>query len=143
MCCGYPNALDAEDYLKAELDAYFKIADDMDASSISAVSIEDAHRKSDLTLLEQYSRTTVLLGVVDVAKSRIETVEEIQSLLNAACEHIDQDRLFAAPDCGLGLLGRELAIKKLRILSEAARSLYTETRSHGLGNDYHRQLPEK
>ena len=50
MCCGYPNALDAEGYLKAEQDAYLQIADAMDASSVNAVSIEDAHRHNDFII---------------------------------------------------------------------------------------------
>ncbi len=123
MCCGYPSALDAEDYLKAELDAYIKIADAMDASSVNAVSIEDAHRNNDLKLLEHYRNTTVLLGVIDVASSRVEAVDLIRDRLKAALEHIDTDRLVAAPDCGLGLLGRELAIQKMKIMSEAAHSI--------------------
>lgn len=123
MCCGYPSALDAEDYLKAELNAYMKIADAMDASTVNAVSIEDAHRHNDLKLLEHYKSTTVLFGVVDVAKSQVESVEEIRERLKTACQHIDTERLVAAPDCGLGLLGRELALKKMKNMSEAAHSL--------------------
>ena len=123
MCCGYPNALDVEGYLKADLDAYRQIAGAVNESSVDAVSIEDAHRQNDLKLLELYSHTTVLLGVIDVAKSRVENVEEIRSRLLQACEHIDHDRLVAAPDCGLGLLGRRLALKKLNNMCAAAHSL--------------------
>ena len=123
MCCGYPNALDAEGYLKAEQDAYLKIADAMDESSVNAVSLEDAHRHNDLKLLEHYKNTTILFGVVDVAKSRVETVDEVRARLHAALEHIDAERLMAAPDCGLGLLGRKLAVAKLKVMSEAAHSL--------------------
>jgi len=123
MCCGYPNALDADGYLKAEQDAYLKIADAMDESSVNAVSLEDAHRHNDLKLLEHYKNTTILFGVVDVAKSRIESVDEVRERLLAALQHIDADRLMAAPDCGLGLLGRTLAVAKLNVMSEAAHSL--------------------
>jgi len=123
MCCGYPNALDAEGYLKAEQDAYLQIADAMDQSSVDAVSLEDAHRHNDLRLLERYKNTTILFGVVDVAKSRIESVEEIRERLKQALEHIDGDRLMAAPDCGLGLLGRELAVAKLKVMCDAAASV--------------------
>jgi len=123
MCCGYPNALDADGYLKAEQDAYLKIADAMDESSVNAVSLEDAHRHNDLRLLEHYKSTTILFGVVDVAKSRIESVEEIRERLKQALQHIDADRLMAAPDCGLGLLGRELAVAKLKVMCDAAASI--------------------
>lgn len=123
MCCGYPNALDVEGYLKADHDAYLQIADAMDESSVHAVSIEDAHRHNDLKLLEHYRGTTVLFGVVDVAKSRVEEVGEIRERLQHASEHIDPHRLVAAPDCGLGLLGRKLALQKLNNMCEAAHSL--------------------
>ncbi len=88
-----------------------------------AISIEDAHRPNDLSLLESFETTSVILGVVAIAKSRVEPVEEIRERLDAALEHIDAGRLIAAPDCGLGLLGRELTLQKLRNLSEAAHSL--------------------
>ncbi len=123
MCCGYPDRIDREDYPKAPLDSYVRIADAMEESSVMAISLEDAHRHNDLNLLDHYKTTTIILGVVAIAKSRVEPVEEIRERLKAALEHIDAERLIAAPDCGLGILGRDLALKKLRNLSEAAHSL--------------------
>ena len=119
MCCGYPSALDVPDYPKADPQAYFDIADAMDEASVDAVSIEDAHRPNDLSLLERYARTTVLLGVVNIGRSRVEPVEEIAQRIDEALEHIDSRRLVAAPDCGLGLLGRDLALRKLSNLCAA------------------------
>jgi 5-methyltetrahydropteroyltriglutamate--homocysteine methyltransferase len=88
-----------------------------------AVSLEDAHRHNDLRLLEQFKTTTVILGVVAIARSRIESVDEIGQRLNEALDHIDAGRLIAAPDCGLGLLGRERARAKLRNLATAAHAI--------------------
>ena len=65
----------------------------------------------------------MIFGVVAIARSRIETVEEIRERLLLALEHIDSDRLIAAPDCGLGMLGRELALAKMRNLGLAAKSV--------------------
>lgn len=121
ICCGYPDRLDNDDYPKAPRSAYFELADAIDRSSIHAVSIEDAHRPNDLCLLEHFRATTVILGVVAIARSRVETVEEIRARLQAARNHIDAERLAAAPDCGLGLLGRETAKAKLAAMCEAAR----------------------
>jgi len=78
-----------------------------------------------LSLLEHFKTTTIILGVVAIAKSRLETVEEIRSRLLDSLEHIDASRLIASPDCGLGILGRELAIQKMKNLSEAAHSIKT------------------
>ena len=120
MCCGYPSALDTPDYPKADPQAYFRIAAVMDEAAIDAVSIEDAHRHNDLSLLERYARTTILFGVVNIGASRVESVDEIAERLDQALQHIDHTRLVAAPDCGLGLLGRELAVAKLTNLCAAA-----------------------
>jgi 5-methyltetrahydropteroyltriglutamate--homocysteine methyltransferase len=76
-------------------------------------------------LLEHFKTTTIIFGVVAIAKSNVEAVEEIRKRLLDALEHIDAERLIAGPDCGLGILGRELAIHKMRNLSEAAHSLET------------------
>ncbi|MEE9322728.1 MAG: cobalamin-independent methionine synthase II family protein [Granulosicoccus sp.] len=123
MCCGYPDRLDHPDYPKADPNAYLQIADAVEYSSINAVSVEDAHRHNDLKLLEHFATTTVIFGAVAIAKSKVETVEEIRERLVSALQHIDAERLMAAPDCGLGLLSRQQAIDKLTNLSAAAKSV--------------------
>ncbi|MGI9311001.1 MAG: cobalamin-independent methionine synthase II family protein [bacterium] len=123
MCCGYPDRLDRDDYPKAQPSAYAQIADALEDSSVQWLSIEDAHRHNDLALLERFAETTVILGAVAIASSRVESVEEIRARLQSALQHIDRERLVAAPDCGLGLLGRDLARRKLRNLNAAAKSV--------------------
>ena len=123
MCCGYPGHIDDEAYHKADPDCYFQLARAVDGSSIDQVSIEDAHCLNDLALLEQFSSSAVILGVVTIASSRIETSDEIKQRLELALRHIDSDRLLAAPDCGLMMLGRELAMAKLDNLCKAAQAI--------------------
>jgi len=123
ICCGYPDRLDNPNYPKAPRESYFEIADAIDKSSINAISLEDAHRPNDLSLLDRFKTTDVILGVVAIAERRVETVDEIESRLKSAMDHIDAKRLIAAPDCGLGLLGRELALQKLTNLAAAARRI--------------------
>lgn len=123
MCCGYPDRLDHPNYPKADPDAYLQIADAVEQSSIDRVSFEDAHRHNDLSLLERFKTTSVIFGSVAIAKSHIESVDEIRQRLTQALQHIDRDRLLAAPDCGLGLLSREQASAKLTNMVLAAKSL--------------------
>jgi len=124
ICCGYPDKLDAVDYPKAPLDSYKKIAQSLDNSIIDSVSIEDAHRYNDLTLLKDYKQTKVIFGLIKIASSKIETVAEIESRIQEALNFISKEQLIAAPDCGLGHLSRELAMKKLKIMSVAAKKFY-------------------
>lgn len=123
MCCGYPDTLDNPKYEKADKESYFRLASAIEDSSIDAVSIEDAHRNNDLSLLEMFEKTTVIFGVVAIAKSQIESVEMLANRLRNALQHIDSERLIAAPDCGLGLLGRDLAVAKLTNLCKAVRQI--------------------
>ena len=123
MCCGYPDVVDNEAYPKADPIAYFSLAPALDESSIQAVSIEDAHRHNDLSLLEHFTDTQVIFGVIAIARSRVEPVEEISSRLSQALEHIDAQRLIAAPDCGLGMLDRDTAVAKMKNLVAAAHAV--------------------
>lgn len=122
MCCGYPEKLDQDDYLKADRSTYFTLADALEETTIQAVSIEDAHQHNDLTLLEHFKTIQVIFGAVSIAQSRIETVDEIRDRLAKALDHIDPHRLIAAPDCGLGMQSRESARAKLANLCAAAKS---------------------
>ncbi len=70
-----------------------------------------------------FRRTTVILGVVQIANSGVETVEEISSRLMTALESIEPNRLMVAPDCGLGLLDKQTALAKLDHLVRAAQSI--------------------
>lgn len=123
MCCGYPDQLDNEVYPKADPEAYWQLAGALDQSSVEAISIEDAHRHNDLRLLEEFRSTTVILGVVAIARSRIETVAEISRRILDALRHIDRERLMVAPDCGLAMLDRNTVLAKLANLTAAAHAV--------------------
>jgi len=121
ICCGYPDRLDAIDYPKAPLRSYFDISKNIDESIIDTVSIEDAHRHNDLKLLELFKKTNVIFGLVKIASSKVESVNEIDYRIKKALNHIDKKRLIAAPDCGLGHLKKYMVLEKLRNLVEAAK----------------------
>ena len=95
----------------------------IDQSSINAITIEDAHRPNDPKLLELFKNTTVMMGLVDVAKSKLEEIDQVKQRIKLCLEHIDRERFIAAPDCGLGLLNRDLAKAKLKNLCQAAHSI--------------------
>jgi len=91
-------------------------------STIDEISLEDAHRNNNLSLLEKFDSKTIILGVVKIASSEIETEEKINQRVQQALEHIDERRLILAPDCGLGFLPRELCLQKLKIITKVAKS---------------------
>ena len=121
ICCGYPDKLDAINYPKAPLDSYHQIAELLDNSIIDSISLEDAHRYNDLSLLDKFKKSKIIIGLIKIASSKEEAIDEIQKRLQDVFEHIDKNRLIAAPDCGLGHLPRWLAIKKLKTLVKAVK----------------------
>ena len=123
VCCGYPDKIDAIDYPKAPLNSYFEIASTIEDSIIDTISIEDAHRFNDLKLLEIFKNKKVIFGLIKVASSELEDVDEIIDRIKSCLDHIDKERLIAAPDCGLGYLSRDLARAKLKVLTKAAKSI--------------------
>ena len=122
ICCGYPNRLDQTDYPKADPKAYIDIARAIDGLA-DQVSIEDCHRHNPAELFELFERSSLIVGFVAIASSRVETVDEIRARMQMVLKHIPAERLVAAPDCGLGFLTRDLAMTKLRNLCTAARSV--------------------
>ena len=121
ICCGYPDKLDAVDYPKAPLNSYHQISSLLNQSIIDTVSLEDAHRYNDLSLLEKFSDTKIIFGLIKIASSNEETINEIESRVNKAIKYIKIEQLIAAPDCGLGHLPRNLIINKLTNLVKAAK----------------------
>jgi len=121
ICCGYPDRLDSDEYQKAPAQNYFRLAPALDETALDVISIEDAHQPNDLSLLELFKHQTIILGVIGIARSRIESVEEVASRIRKALDHIDKERLMAAPDCGLGMLSRRQVKAKLVNMVKAAQ----------------------
>lgn len=119
ICCGYPEHLDQPDYPKADHRIYHKLVAALDGK-IDALSIEDCHCHSDLSLFEKFDKTIAIVGFVDIAVSAIEPVEDIIARMKEVLEILPRDRLIAAPDCGLGYLSLEQTRAKLTNMCRAA-----------------------
>lgn len=65
-------------------------------------------------------------GCVDVHDSTVESVEEIKANVERGLEVVPPERLWVNPDCGVKLLPRDVAFKKLRNMSRAAEELRRE-----------------
>ena len=70
-----------------------------------------------------YIVSQIILGVVQAASSRVESVEEIQDRVQQVLQHIPQERLILAPDCGLGFLPEDIMRKKLQNMVQVCQSI--------------------
>jgi 5-methyltetrahydropteroyltriglutamate--homocysteine methyltransferase len=64
----------------------------------------------------------VALGLVDARNTKLESKEELKKKIEEVAKAIPVDRLWLSPNCGLEFLPHASAIKKLRLLKEAAAS---------------------
>ena len=123
ICCGYTDHLDDENYKKADPESYFSLSGELNSMGIDQISIEDAHFRNDLRLLEKFPDKKIIFGAINVTKSRLETIDEIRERICEVLNFIERDRLIISPDCGMGLFSLDLAKKKLKVMCDAVKSI--------------------
>jgi 5-methyltetrahydropteroyltriglutamate--homocysteine methyltransferase len=99
---------------------------ELDASSVSRVSIEAAQPRLDLAVLRALPSKQIAVGVLDLNEPDVEAIEVIVDRIHEALEHVDPDRLVLAPDCGMKYLPRETAYGKLCAMARAAAQVRAE-----------------
>jgi 5-methyltetrahydropteroyltriglutamate--homocysteine methyltransferase len=62
----------------------------------------------------------VLVGVIDVADDRIETAEEVASLIAEVMRYVPKERIHPCTNCGMAPMDRTVAVEKLEALSAGA-----------------------
>jgi len=89
-------------------------------STAAQISVEAAQPKLDLGILSDLSNKTIMLGVLDLGTTDVETAEVVAGRIRAGLRHVPAERLVAAPDCGMKYLPRERAFAKLKALADGA-----------------------
>ncbi|NDG48456.1 MAG: 5-methyltetrahydropteroyltriglutamate--homocysteine methyltransferase, partial [Rhodospirillales bacterium] len=89
-------------------------------SAAEQVSIEAAQPKLDLGILADLSNKTIMLGVLDLGSSEVETAETVAARIRAGLRHVAAERLVIAPDCGMKYLPRARAFGKLSAMAAGA-----------------------
>jgi 5-methyltetrahydropteroyltriglutamate--homocysteine methyltransferase len=84
------------------------------------ISIEAAQPKLDLGVLKDLAGKKIMLGVLDLGDSAIETPQEVAARIRAGLKFVARENLIAAPDCGMKYLPRDIAFGKLRALAAGA-----------------------
>jgi 5-methyltetrahydropteroyltriglutamate--homocysteine methyltransferase len=89
-------------------------------SSASQISVEAAQPKLDLSVLKELSGKSVMLGVINLGSTDIESPQLVAERIRAGLKFVPADRLVVAPDCGMKYLPRDVAFAKLKSLAEGA-----------------------
>ena len=93
---------------------------------VKQISIEAAQPNLDLSVLRQFAKKTMIVGVLNLGDMEIETSETVAARIRRALQYIEPERLILAPDCGMKYLPREVAFGKLCALVEGARIVRQE-----------------
>jgi 5-methyltetrahydropteroyltriglutamate--homocysteine methyltransferase len=91
--------------------------------NVDQISIEAAQPRLDLSALEALDNKTIMLGVLDLGTTDVETPEVVEERIRAGLQYIPPERLVLAPDCGMKYLPRDVAFEKLRAMSRAAEKV--------------------
>jgi len=99
---------------------YEKVFPALAASAIQQVSLECIHSHVPPELMGLLKGKDVMVGVIDVATTTIETPEEVADTIGRALQFVPRERLIACTNCGLAPMSREVAEAKLRALAQGA-----------------------
>jgi len=87
---------------------------------VRQVSIETAQSRLDTAVLEGLRGKTVILGVLDLSDTEVETPETVAERIRRALPHVEADKVVVAPDCGMKYLPRAVAFGKMRAMVDGA-----------------------
>jgi len=84
------------------------------------LSLEAAQPGLDPEVLRDLPDKSIVLGVLDLGSTEVETAEVVADRIRAALEVLPPERLVVAPDCGMKYLPRDRAFRKLQALVAGA-----------------------
>ncbi|HEY1505516.1 MAG TPA: methionine synthase [Stellaceae bacterium] len=125
ICYGYgiKANIDWKNSLGGEWRQYEAIFPALAGSKIDQVSLECINSRVPLELLALLGHKSVALGAIDVATDRIETPEEVASVLRRVLPYVPLERLEASTNCGMAPLDNDVAIGKLQALAAGVARL--------------------
>jgi len=92
----------------------YSFLEELDACAVDQISLECAQPKVDPKILRGLPSKTILLGVLDLRDTTVETPEQVAERIRAALVHVPAERLVIAPDCGFKYLSRDVSFGKLQ-----------------------------
>lgn len=122
ICYGYgiQANVDWKQTLGEEWRQYEQVFPALAKSRIQQVSLECFHSHVPPDLMALLDGKDVMVGVIDVASSVVETPEQVADTIALALKYVPKNRLIACTNCGLAPMDREVAVAKLEALAKGA-----------------------
>jgi 5-methyltetrahydropteroyltriglutamate--homocysteine methyltransferase len=96
---------------------------------VAQISIETAQSHLDCAILETLPDKTIILGVLDLSTTDVESPETVAGRIRRALPHKNAGQIIVAPDCGLKYLPRAVAYQKMQAMSAGAKIVRSELSS--------------
>jgi 5-methyltetrahydropteroyltriglutamate--homocysteine methyltransferase len=112
-CFGYAHVVH-------ERPAGYPFLRELNGCAATHVSLEAAQPGLDPEVLRDLPDKVVVLGVLNLGSSEVETPEVVAARIRGALGVLPPERLVVAPDCGMKYLPRERALRKLQAMVAGA-----------------------
>jgi 5-methyltetrahydropteroyltriglutamate--homocysteine methyltransferase len=99
---------------------------ELDECIATHLSLEAAQPNLDPEVLRAVPGKTIILGVLDLGSSEVETPNVVAGRIRKALAVVAPEKLVVGPDCGMKYLPRELAFRKLEAMVAGARLVADE-----------------
>jgi 5-methyltetrahydropteroyltriglutamate--homocysteine methyltransferase len=99
----------------------YPFLDELNDCAATHLSLEAAQPNLDPDMIRRVPDKVIVLGVLDLGSSEIETPEVVAERIRRALTVLSPERLVPAPDCGMKYLPRERAFRKLEAMVAGAR----------------------
>jgi 5-methyltetrahydropteroyltriglutamate--homocysteine methyltransferase len=114
LCFGYAAIIH-------ERPSGYSFLGELAGASVDQISIETAQSSLDCSVLQSLRGKTIILGVLDLSTTEVETPDVVAARIRRALPFVDPAKVIVAPDCGLKYLPRDVADAKMRAMVEGAR----------------------
>lgn len=104
----------------------YPFLDPLKDAAVDWVAIETAQPNLPASTIARLAPRKVVLGVIDLGTTTVETPEQIATRIRAALEFCTPENLAVSPDCGMKYLPRDVAKAKLRAMSDGAAMVRAE-----------------
>ncbi|HEX2689088.1 MAG TPA: hypothetical protein VHN14_20845 [Kofleriaceae bacterium] len=116
MCFGYA-------YVVKGKPSGYSFLPELDRCHAAQISIEAAQPRLDPAVLAELPTKTIMVGVLDLGDTTVETPAMVASRLGEVLAHVPPERVVVAPDCGMKYLPRDVAFGKLAAMVEGTRQV--------------------
>ena len=122
LCFGYAAIIH-------ERPSGYSFLPELAAAPVEQISIETAQSNLDTSVLESLPGKTIIVGVLDLGSTEVESPEVVAERIRKALAHVPASQVVVAPDCGMKYLPRDVAFAKMRAMVDGAAIVRQELTS--------------